>query len=256
MVIIFLFVLNYLTEGKILETINNIIGKKERFSNENKPKIGHYTEPVNEEMTKLYRFLQSLVRPKMNLDWTNNTNFPMDELKSKFIEGLTSRLSINGWSFTNIDLLGPLSYYKNSLGREIEPFKIKTTVSYNRKVLGTFIIYFEIILDINKNNISDSIIFQDIKLIKRSDDEQNPVHVRSMKQNSELAREMASNMNDLFVSRDGNDDLFIKPTEKLKNVSWENDSEHSLIPSIIEFSNTNDSYGYESDSINITTDNY
>ena len=70
---------------------------------------------------------------------------------------------------------------------------------------------------------------------------------KAMNQTQKMASKMTESFNDHFVSRENFDDLFIKPSQPHVIDSFMNDTENSLIPSIIELSS------YENSSVTQTS---
>jgi hypothetical protein len=59
---------------------------------------------------------------------------------------------------------------------------------------------------------------------------------KAINQTQKMASKMTESFNDHFVSRESYDDLFIKPSQQYVTEDFMNDTENSLIPSIVEFS--------------------
>ncbi len=64
---------------------------------------------------------------------------------------------------------------------------------------------------------------------------------KAMNQTQKMAQKMTESFNDHFVSRESFDDLFIKPSQQHVTEGFMNDTENSLIPSIVELSSYEDS---------------
>ena len=70
---------------------------------------------------------------------------------------------------------------------------------------------------------------------------------KATQKTQELATKMTESFNNYFIDREDNDDLFIKPSKPYKTESFMNDTDNSLIPTIVDLSS------YEQSSDNETS---
>lgn len=124
---------------------------------------------LDEESYKLYKFLDSIVRPDNNMYQLIASNAERYEASKQFKEDLLSKLSkilnCKGYQVDNIKLLEDLVILKNPRGVEIEPFKISTEISYKGKMMGAITLYIESFYRYDSN--PKMLTIQKIKLIDR-----------------------------------------------------------------------------------------
>ncbi len=307
--IIIIFLINHLTNGKILDTIKSyfIICKEKvegfiglTYTNKKKIYPNHPIIPyelqrdfphinkndpnkLDNESYILYNFMKNLINVNTNyseLTPSKDPSIPADKtLINDIMNQLTKILNCHGFRFNNIKLLDKIYYRENYRGKEIELFNIKANVSYRGKPIGTVIMNFETFMRKDrfcpKEFINGLLTITNVKLIERThlggitkekiikspyivSENNEPVGyvetptkyqkeiIKPMKQthaqkkaiqkNQEMATKMTESFNNHFVGREDYDDLFIKPTNTFVTEGFMNDTDNSLIPSIIELS--------------------
>mgnify|MGYP000131295289 CR=1 FL=1 len=200
-------------------------------------------------------------------------------LETEIYEQIKNIFNCRGYKFTNIKILSNIYYLENPRGKELEPFEFSANVSYANKFIGTVIINLECFIRADKfyrdPMFSGFLSILNIRLLNRThpngvnkekvwktmyklepDDPNKSIdqylkidtkepriiektEADAMEKANELANKMVESFENHFVSRENYDDLFIKPTTPAKHVSFQQDTENSLIPSIIEFSAIN-----------------
>ncbi len=179
-----------------------------------------------------------------------------------------------GYKFNNIKLVDNLFYYENPIGKDIEQFNFTADVTHREKNLGHVLINIESFLREDKIFYSPMktgfLSIHNIRLlnIKYPENKEiipksgykfnqhnqpkpnSPKHVESKIKNFDttkteqkaiihtknLADKMNEQFTEHFVDREDYDDLFIKPDNKFKTDGFINDTDNSLIPSIINIS--------------------
>lgn len=237
------------------------------------------TDPNNldDETYRLYRFLDDLVTPNVNnyeLTASRSRRIKATEsLEKEIYTHIENIFNCKSYKFANLRLLSNIYYYENPRGKEIEPFEFSADVSYLNKFIGSVIINLECFIRADKfypkPMESGFLSITDIKLINRTYpegvnkekvwntlyklepnehylqiDSREPRKIEKAESEAitkanELTNQMIESFENHFVSRDNYDDLFIKPTSPTKHVTFQLDTENSLIPSIIEFSACN-----------------
>lgn len=295
---ILFFLINHLTEGKILDSIKRFLNNNcksliniENFTNPqedkcitlNAPNIPYQrqldfpyinqNDPNNldDESYDLYKFLDEMVSINQNaydLTKSNSERIDGSNIEKEIFNRLNTILNCKQFKFTNLKFLDKIFYYENSRGKEIEPFRFSADVTYNNKFIGSVIINIECYIrsDMFFHDPMDSgyLSILNIKLLNRTrtnniNKETNSlyklkqnnnylkIHDEAHKQNKELTNKMVESFENHFVDINDFDDLFIKPDETktqlqindtptLINEFVFQDSENSLIPSIIELS--------------------
>jgi hypothetical protein len=293
--IIVVFLINHLTEGKIIETLKgylaicqkNIeafigIDSEETLNAPNVPYARQLDfaylnrndiDNLDDETYNLYNFVNNLVTPNVNnYDLTKSDNdeyIADDTFKNDLVTHLNKIFNCRGYRFNNITLLDELIYFNNPRGKDIQPFTFKANVSYQGNPVGSVVLYVESFLRQDKYFSSKNgfLTITNIRLQDRTyPDNKNKEKVwysayklkptqmpnksrkrqlNPTKNEKEAIREavnLASKMNDSFnsqfVDRDNLDHLFIKPQETHKTDGFLNDTDNSLIPSIVDISNT------------------
>ena len=300
--IILIFLINHLTDGKIIDTIKRYFitckGNVENFigltykQNSIKPNVPvipyqlqkdfpylNHNDPQNldDESYDLYKFINSMVTVNVNnyeLTKSRDTRLKASEALEKEIYDHIDRIfNCSGYKFNNIRFLSNVYYYKNPRGKDIEPFEFSADVTVNSKFIGSVILNLECFLREDKfyYRSKDTALLTILKvnLLNRTypdgknkekiwrsaykvlpkdkyqpiepDNERiiNAVEKEAMKYTIDLKNKMVESFENHFVNRENYDDLFIKPSSPAKHVSFQNDTENSLIPSIIEFSACN-----------------
>lgn len=231
-------------------------------------------QDLDEESYNLYKFLNSMITVNVNnyeMIKSRDTRLKASEALEKEIYDYIERIfNCAGYKFNNIKFLSNVYYYKNARGKDIEPFEFSADVTVNSKFIGSVIIHLECflrednfyyrpkdtgLLTILKVNLlnrtypdgknKEKIWKSAYKVLPKDkyqpidpDNERviNAVEKEAIKYNIELKNKMVESFENHFVNRENYDDLFIKPSSPTKHVSFQNDTENSLIPSIIEFS--------------------
>lgn len=318
--VIVVFLINHLTDGKILETIKSYFTickeKVEGFiglTYTNKKGV-HPNHPVipyeiqrdfpfinkndpdylDDETYKLYSFMKNLVNVNTNiteLTPSRHKKIPADpQMINEIMNQLTKILNCHGFRFSNIKLLDKIHWHENHRGKEIELFSISADVSYRGKSIGSVVMNFETFLRKDRfcpKELKHGLLtITNVKLISRNhpgnitkekkisspyivDDTEpegcvasptqyqkelkkpmknNQAQKKALQKTQEMANKMTESFNNHFVGRDNYDDLFIKPTNQYITEGFMNDTDNSLIPSIVELSS------YEQSSVTETSD--
>lgn len=297
--VILIFLINHLTEGKIIDTferyfttckmnVENFIGLTyaPKCIGPNAPNIPYqrqkdfpylnHNDPANldKESYDLYKFLNDMVTPNVN-------NYELTKSRDKRIkasEALEKEIYIHinnifnckDYKFNRIKFLSNIYYYENPRGKDIEPFEFSADISYKHKFIGSVVINLECFVradkfyrkpmesgfiaitnirllnrtypeGVNKEKVLKSLYKIDpndnyLQLDKNQHKNMDKIEIEAIKQNNELTNKMVESFENHFVSRENYDDLFIKPSSPTKHVTFQIDTENSLIPSIIEFS--------------------
>lgn len=175
---------------------------------------------LDEESYKLYKFLDSIVRPDNNMYQLTASNSERYEASNGFEQEMVSKLSkilnCKGYQVDNIKLLENLVILKNPRGIEIEPFKLSADISYKGKMMGNIILYIESFYRYDSN--PKMLTIQKIKLIDRKKITTPPkVQVDSiLKTNKEF------DASSVFIKSNVREDF--------------NASDDSLIPSVVNLS--------------------
>lgn len=307
--VIVVFLINHLTDGKIMETIksyfsvckekiegfigltysnkkgiypNNLnipyeIQRDFPYNNKNDP------DYLDEESYKLYGFMKNLINVNTNyseLTPSRELSIPADKaLINDIMNQLTKVLNCHGFRFTNIMLLDKIYYHINHRGKEIELFSISADVSYRGKSIGSVIMNFETFLRkdrfcpkefrnglltitnvklldrkhpggitkekiikspyiVNDSNDPDGCVVSPTQYQKeiKKPIKQTSVQKKAIQKTQEMATKMTESFNNHFVGREDYDDLFIKPINSYVTEGFMNDTDNSLIPSIVELS--------------------
>jgi hypothetical protein len=175
---------------------------------------------LDEESYKLYKFLDSIVRPDNNMYQLTASNAERYEASKQFEEDLLSKLSkllnCKGYQVDNIKLLERLVILKNPRGIEIEPFKISAEISYKGKMMGTITLYIESFYRYDSN--PKMLTIQKIKLIDRTKTKSVP----KPKVDSILKINKEFDASSVFIKSNVQEDF--------------NVSDDSLIPSVVNLS--------------------
>lgn len=290
--IIIIFLINHLTNGKILNTLKRYLTlcktKIEKFigNSEDKPSISlnpqnstvkpqdfQMINPNDEDLYLLYRFVNNMVMPNINIyEIINNKKSKKtlvdDKLNNEILDQIKKMFNTNGYKFANIKILTPINFYQTFRGKYLETFYFSSDVTHLEKQLGTIIIgiesflredetsdknmvrYLSIInVELGKksnpfNNLKDTTLDKKIEInyVQNKNPELSKNEIDAIETAKQLAMQM-DNSFDNFVPRDNYDDLFIKQ----RNIQSEtNNDTDSLIPSNIELS-------YEPQSITISS---
>jgi len=207
---------------------------------------------------------------------SKESSIPADNaLNNDIMNQLTKILNFHDFIFTNIKLLDKIYYYKNNRDKNIELFSISADVSYKDKSFGSVVISFEIFMknDIlgpkefknglltitnvkllehkHSNEITNKKIIKSQPILNVSNEQDNCTiiptqYLQEIKQTSnqkkaiqtthELATKMTDSFNNHFVGIEDCNELFIKPTNSHNNDCFMNDTNNSLIPSIVNLS--------------------
>lgn len=297
--VIVVFLINHLTEGRIIETIQSYFNmckdKVEEFiglTYTNKKHIipNHPDIPYeiqrdfgyinkNDETYKLYNFIKNLINVNINfseLTPSQETRIPADKvLINDIMNQLVKILNCHGFRFNNIKLLEKIFYYENHIGKEIEVFNISTDVLYRGKSLGSIVINFKTYMKKDiffpKEFVNGLLTIANVKIIdhkypskitketiienpyingpkgydesttKQHKEIKNPMkqsqpQKKAIQKAQEMTTKMTESFNNHFVKRKEYDDLFIKSTHSNINEGFMNDTDNSLIPTIVELS--------------------
>lgn len=245
---IFIFILNHLTDGKLLDTVLSLFDTyKDKFENfiDNTVKINHNNS------NDLYDFINDLINSDYNIKNIHKEN--VINITPTFnifiIEQLNKILNFHGYKFTDIHLTNKPSYSNTKLGTLVESFNINSNAFFRGTFIGSVDIEFDLIVKnkyeiiitnaniLNIKNIPDKNIHDKIinKPFKNSKSQK-----KAIKKNNELTSKMNDSFNNYFVDRENYDELFIKPSSTTKQQQQQhvefNDTDNSLIPSAVEFS--------------------
>lgn len=199
--IILIFLINYLSDGQISKIVKNIFNKcKHNIENfmgliynpthiksttPNTPYQSQKDFPYNnhndinvldDETYSLYKFLNNLITVNVNiyeLTPHDSTRVKVcDKLKKEIYDELNKIFNCNEYSFKDITFLSELYYYQNYRGKDIEPFEFKSSIAYKKKSIGTVVIYVECFIREDKFNYQTNqlgfLTLQTIKLINRT----------------------------------------------------------------------------------------
>lgn len=167
--IIILFLINYLTSGKIFETIKGYLNScVEKFSNTTTNKACNmdphlkqipyasqtdFQYNMNNDMDldavsyNLYQFISTRVTNnsyayEMVADGEDQHDVPKD-MQKYILDSLTTMFNQSGFEFKNIKILDKLYYFDNMRGKDIIPFNFSADVSYNKTLIGKVIVNIE-----------------------------------------------------------------------------------------------------------------
>jgi hypothetical protein len=258
--ILILYVINYLTNGKLnkiltnvtnnckknIENFKNLIYDNKIFSttpkipfieqNDFAYKLNNTNNLFTDETYLLYNFMNSLIKgnlPIFELTNSNTTRLLADQsFTDDIISYINKILNTDKFIFSDINLLNNIYYYKNPGGKYVEIFKFSTNITLNNKLIGNFIFAIELFINENKyqNNLNNLTKYQYSNGLTFNCIKNEVINILSIKLlgKSNINEEVINYKNEIF------DDLFIKPG--ISN----NDTENSLIPSMI-----NISYSYD-----------
>lgn len=214
---------------------------------------------VDDETYYLYEFINELVTKNTNmyeLTGSSGEQIPGSQsLRNLIFNEITRLFNCGEWKFLNIKSSDPIFWNENPRGIEISPFNFRADVYHGNKSLGNIKLYVECFLHSDKFNRDHSafgyLTFLNIKVLDRYDSSNSNINPfdksayrlksisdtekKAISKNNELTGKMMESFNSHFVSRNGYEDLFIKPTQTVKNTPH-TETENSLIPSIIELS--------------------
>jgi hypothetical protein len=230
--LIVVFIIDILLDNIFIKTLKTLFVicrfKLEEFKNScYLPKYNY-----GNDRDELYKFLNNLIRPNINnYELTANSSqriLASVKFEKNIINYIDKIFNCSNFKFNNIKLLDNIYYYENPRGLDIEPFYFSSNIYINNKPLGITIFYIEAFL---RDDLMDNNFFiKRIKIVKNKKVIQ-PNKVQVNRNNKSLAMKMSSEFNDYFVDRNEHNDLFIK-----SNNTTLNDSDNSLIPSIIDIS--------------------
>ncbi len=239
------------------------------YLNKNQPDI------LDDESYDLYKFLNEMITVNVNnyeLTKSRDKRIKASEaLEKEIYTHINNILNCKNFKFNSIKFLSNIYYYENPSGKDIEPFEFSADVTYKNKFIGSVIINLECFIRADKFYSkpmeSGFLTIINIKLLNRTypegvnkekiwntlyklepDDQylkldnKSRIVEKSEKEaieiNNKLNDKMVESFENHFVTRDNYDDLFIKPSSS-KHVTFQLDTENSLIPSIVEFSACN-----------------
>jgi hypothetical protein len=256
--IIIIFLINYLSNGQILDTLKRIFDNcKENiesftgrqyhcspsniidlpFTNQlDFPYIYNNSNDISnldQETYGLYQFINDIVSTNVNnYDLTpsyGERTKVSKEIETDIINILSNIFNYKDYTFNNIQLNQDIYYYENYRGKEFEPFIFTTDAMHYKKNLGNITLLIDCFLRYDKKN--NLLTITSLKLIKRNSNDK--IITTAIQKNKDLTTKMKNTFNDIYIPNNNND-LFIKQPNK-KNVSFENnDTDNSLIPSIDE----------------------
>jgi len=241
------------------------------YINRNDPSV------LDKESYGLYLFLNELITPNVNnyeLTKSGDKRIRASEsLEKEILTHIENIFNCKGYKFAGIRFLSNIYYYENPRGKEIEPFEFSADVSYANKFIGSVIVNLECFIRADKFYSrpmeSGFLTILNVRLLNRTYpdgvskektwntlyklepneqylklDKKIPRTVEKSESDAiakanELTSKMIESFENHFVSRENYDDLFIKPSSPTKHVTFQLDTENSLIPSIIEFSACN-----------------
>lgn len=259
--VISILLINHLTKGKIIETIYRYFTTcKDKFESFVNIKRTHTSNTSENDNYQLYRYVNNMVTPHVNVyELTSNRTHKLSapiSLVYELKDHISKIFNSSTYKFDNITILDKIYWYENARGKDIEAFNFSADIKYRDKFIGTWIFNIECFLREDKffdkplssgfltiinirqtNSMGKQIVsaynLDQSNLVNTPDVMFNnpPKHVETaIKTAVEINEKMNESFNDHFVHIN-NDDLFIKPTK------FVNDTENSLIPSIIDFDN-------------------
>jgi hypothetical protein len=192
---------------------------------------------LDEETHELYNYLESKKTPNANayqLSISNSKRIPADKRLSKLIWNEIDKIfNSRYYEFENIRFQDRIHYYNNPRGKEIEPFKFKADVKHNGKHIGELTIHIEAFINEEREYYRSKqyLTILNIKLINHKYPEglKKKKIIKSMYKVNNYQRPTNEDVNNIFMNS--------------------NDTDNSLIPSTVEFSND-----YESTTDVNTTD--
>jgi hypothetical protein len=203
--IIIIFLINYLTDGKIIETIKSyfLIYKKKVEEFIDLTMYSNNPEYLD-DFYKLNDFMKNLINVNTNyynLTLSRDKKITADKsLINDIMNQLSKVLNCHGFRFNNIQLLDKIYYYENHIGKEIELFSISADVYYRDKSLGSVIMNFEIFL---RNDIVISKEFKNGLL--------TITNVKLLSRNSQLLNETIPKVNTKIINEKSKDFLEYEP---------------------------------------------
>jgi hypothetical protein len=282
--VIILFLINHLTEGKILDTIKSWFNFcKEKFTNMyNTQQIpfakqldfpyinGTDGMELDDTTYHLSQFIESRVtKNTFEYEMTGTGSEPREvpnDMKQYIVTSLNTMFNSSGFKCENIRIIDKLVYFNNPKGKDIIPFKFSAEFSYKSKPLGTLLIHIESFIYEQYKGALYSIV--NARLVGRNDknlvkptpqesiyrvnrvkfnmNDMNAQDVIQAKQ-QEQAKKDNKKLNDKLT--ESFNDVFIKPPKK-EEVVDEQSSDY--LPSKEDLLFTDD---YEVDSITFTSEN-
>ena len=242
-IIILFFLINYLTDGQIIEFIKKIIFNKETFISD--------IDKLDNTNFNLYRFLNNMVSLDIN-DMSNKSQQQIanpDTVKY-VITNINKIFNSKGYIFNNITIPTNIYYYQSYKGKDFIPFNFQTNISFNNNNLGVYTINIKCFLreDVDYYDVGKTgyLIIQNIKLITIPNNIQlNESYELSKTINDNIQiKEDFNNIqkkdfnniqkedfNNIQIKEDFNN-IFIKPDDYIQD---NNDIENSLIPTVGDF---------------------
>jgi len=256
---------------RIKPTVPNIPYARQKdfpYINKNEPGV------LDDESYGLYMFINELVTPNVNnyeLTKSRDRRIRASEaLEKEIYTHISNIFNCKGFKFENIKILSNIHYYENPRGKDLEPFEFSADVSFRNKFIGSVVINMECFVREDKfyrspmesgfltilnvqllnrtypDGVSKEKVWNTLYKLEPDDqylkiDKDEPRVVQKAEKeaiaiNNDLTNKMVESFENHFPSRENYDDLFIKPASSTKHVSFQLDTENSLIPSIIEFS--------------------
>jgi hypothetical protein len=278
--LIILFLINHLTNGKILETIKSYFNVcKEKFTNMYNTQQIPYAkqldfpyinqndpENLDEESYMLNKFIESRVtKNSYEYEMTANRDEQHEvlaDMKRYIMESLSTMFNSSGYKFDNIKILDRMYYYENPKGKDIVPFKFSADISYKNNKMGSVLIHVEsYIYEEYKGGIY---AITNTRLIGRKNPNQKKEEVKKniYRVNKKInfnsndiaemkQREQAKNDNKKLNDKltESFNDVFITPPVNANNMEEDGDEDEDFIP------NVRFTEDYEIDSITFSSDN-
>ncbi len=246
-IIILFFLINYLTDGQIIEFIKKIIFNKETFISD--------IDKLDNTNFNLYRFLNNMVSLDIN-DMSNKSpqQIATPDTVKFVITNINKIFNSKGYIFNNITLPTNIYYYQSYKGKDFIPFNFQTNISFNNNNLGVYTINIKCFLreDVDYYDVGKTgyLIIQNIKLITIPNNIQlNESYELSKTINDNIEKEtiqMKETFNNIQMKEDFNNikkedfnniqkeefnNIFIKTDDYIQD---NNDIENSLIPTVVD----------------------
>ena len=265
--VIIIFLINHLTNGKIFETISNYFNicvekmkdisgiKSSKETTKPIPFAGQLDFPylnnfkydpkdeLDEESYNLYRFINSRITHNVyDYEMNVNKNEPhqLDSDGVQYIErNLKKMFNSSEYEFNNMKILDKLYYFKNMRGMEIIPFKFTADVKLKSgDSLGTLLIHVESYIYEEKNGNRFAILNTRLLNRKHSSNLNEKTKPKTDERRStEWAKvNKVESFDDVFIKSDKSDELvnddddIIIPTVNISDYEGESPYITSEIP--------------------------
>ena len=261
--LIIIFLINHLSNGQIIETVKTFFtkcsNKLEDFMGIINPQQSQLSNENNiiDESYDLNQFIKKLINSSdcfyQYTPSSKNRNLANESLVNNTMIQLIKILNSSVFRFENVKLLDDIYYHENQLCKEIEAFRISADVFGERNDVRSITMVFNAYLTNNNNllkitnvKLLDIKNFQNIKKNEPIGCPNSPTvyqqqikikpninQQKAIKKNNDMAQQMKETIDGLFIDRNEYDDLFIKPIESHNTDGFINDTDNSLIPSIV-----------------------